>query len=63
MIKAKAVVDSYVSHVTDMQHSRLVLQVDMVLKLWRNGFSINDGDIRDYRDPSNQQFLDAIKKG
>ena len=40
-----------------------LLQVDMVLKLWKDGFSIDDGPIRDFNDADNQEFLDSIKKG
>ena len=35
----------------------------MVLKLWQNGFSIDDGPLREYQDPANQEFLSAIKRG
>ena len=35
----------------------------MVLKLWKNGFSVDDGPLRTYSDPANQEFLDTIKKG
>ncbi|KAI0226633.1 NSFL1 cofactor p47 [Lamellibrachia satsuma] len=38
-------------------------QVDMTLKLWRNGFSIDDGPLRDFVDESNAEFLDAVKRG
>jgi len=38
-------------------------RVDMVLKMWSNGFSINDGPLRDFRDPANQSFLEDIKRG
>ncbi|XP_046367672.1 NSFL1 cofactor p47-like [Haliotis rufescens] len=38
-------------------------QVDMVLKLWKNGFSMDDGPWRDYNDPANKDFLDSIGKG
>ena len=41
----------------------ILLQVDMTLKLWRSGFSIDDGPLRDYKDPANQEFLGSIKKG
>ncbi|XP_054161465.1 NSFL1 cofactor p47-like [Oppia nitens] len=36
---------------------------DMILKFWRNGFSIDDGPLREYNDPQNQEFLNSIKKG
>lgn len=35
----------------------------VVLKLWRQGFSINDGDLRNYEDPANKDFLGSIMKG
>ncbi|CAG2236766.1 NSFL1 cofactor p47-like [Mytilus edulis] len=38
-------------------------KVDMTLKLWKNGFSINNGPLRDFKDPTNKEFLDSISKG
>ncbi|ESO87712.1 hypothetical protein LOTGIDRAFT_219898 [Lottia gigantea] len=38
-------------------------QVDMVLKLWKNGFSVDDGHLRDFKDPANKEFLDSVSKG
>ncbi|NWI95854.1 UBX2A protein, partial [Pitta sordida] len=38
-------------------------QVDVIIKLWKNGFTVNDGELRGYSDAANQQFLDSIKKG
>ena len=35
----------------------------MVLKLWKNGFSIDSGPLRDFKDPANREFLDSIAKG
>ncbi len=35
----------------------------VVLKLWRQGFSINDGELRNYEDPANKDFLGSIMKG
>lgn len=37
-------------------------QVDVNIKLWKNGFTVND-DFRSYSDGASQQFLNAIKKG
>jgi len=37
--------------------------VDMVLKLWRNGFSVDDGPLRSYEDAANADFLRSIKMG
>lgn len=35
----------------------------VVLKLWRQGFSINDGDIRLYEDQASKEFMECIMKG
>ncbi|KFM76177.1 NSFL1 cofactor p47, partial [Stegodyphus mimosarum] len=37
--------------------------VEIFLRLWRTGFTINDGPLRDYHDPENKEFLDSIRKG
>ncbi|XP_048209306.1 UBX domain-containing protein 2A isoform X2 [Perognathus longimembris pacificus] len=37
-------------------------QVDINIKLWKNGFTVND-DFRTYSDGASQQFLNSIKKG
>lgn len=37
-------------------------QVDVSIKLWKNGFTVND-DFRSYSDSASRQFLNAIKKG
>ncbi|XP_063779828.1 UBX domain-containing protein 2B isoform X2 [Pseudophryne corroboree] len=36
---------------------------DILLKLWSNGFSLDDGELRSYTDPFNAQFLESIKRG
>ncbi|KAF6106950.1 UBX domain protein 2A [Phyllostomus discolor] len=36
--------------------------VDVSIKLWKNGFTVND-DFRSYSDGASQQFLNSIKKG
>uniref|UniRef100_A0A8C5MBP7 UBX domain protein 2A n=1 Tax=Leptobrachium leishanense TaxID=445787 RepID=A0A8C5MBP7_9ANUR len=38
-------------------------QVDVVIKMWKNGFTINDGQLRGYTDSANRQFMDAMRKG
>lgn len=38
-------------------------QVDVTLKMWREGFTVNDGPMRNYADPDNKEFLDCIRKG
>ncbi|RLU19224.1 hypothetical protein DMN91_007781 [Ooceraea biroi] len=35
----------------------------IVLKLWKDGFTINDSEIRSYDEPENKEFLSAIKRG
>lgn len=35
----------------------------IAIKLWQNGFSINDGPLRDSNDPSNSEFMESIKRG
>lgn len=35
----------------------------ITLKLWQDGFTINDRQLRPYNDPANREFLDAIKRG
>nr|XP_033694846.1 UBX domain-containing protein 2A isoform X2 [Tursiops truncatus] len=37
-------------------------QADVSIKLWKNGFTVND-DFRSYSDGASQQFLNSIKKG
>lgn len=37
--------------------------VQIALKLWRDGFSLNEGPVREYADPSNKDFLDSIRRG
>ena len=31
--------------------------------MWSNGFSIDDGELRDYNDPANRAFLAAVMSG
>lgn len=33
------------------------------LKMWRNGFSIDDGELRHYNDTANAEFLACIQRG
>ncbi|KYN01145.1 PREDICTED: NSFL1 cofactor p47 isoform X1 [Cyphomyrmex costatus] len=35
----------------------------IILKLWKDGFTINDSEIRLYEEAENRDFLDAIKRG
>ncbi|XP_034942685.1 NSFL1 cofactor p47 [Chelonus insularis] len=34
----------------------------ITLKLWRDGFTINDRELRSYNDPNNREFMEAIKR-
>lgn len=35
----------------------------ITLKLWKDGFTLNDSELRLYTDPENREFLDTIKRG
>ncbi|KAL5287507.1 NSFL1C family protein [Megaselia abdita] len=35
----------------------------VILKLWRQGFSINDGELRPYDQPQNKVFLETVMRG
>lgn len=35
----------------------------VILRLWRQGFTINDGELRTYDDDRNKEFLASITKG
>ena len=34
-----------------------------IIKFWQNGFSVDDGCLRDPNDPENADFMDSIKRG
>ncbi|XP_039201823.1 UBX domain-containing protein 2A isoform X4 [Crotalus tigris] len=38
-------------------------KADTVITLWKNGFTVNEGELRSYTDVANRCFLDSIKKG
>uniref|UniRef100_A0A3B4V3G7 NSFL1 cofactor p47 n=1 Tax=Seriola dumerili TaxID=41447 RepID=A0A3B4V3G7_SERDU len=38
-------------------------RVHVVLKLWKTGFSLDNGELRNYSDPGNANFLEAIRRG
>lgn len=38
-------------------------KVEIVVRLWKNGFTVNDEELRSYSLEENQEFLEAIKKG
>ncbi|KAJ4430325.1 hypothetical protein ANN_22538, partial [Periplaneta americana] len=43
--------------------SRRESHTEVTLKLWKEGFSINDGSIREYADPENAEFLQSVRRG
>ncbi|KAM3852712.1 UBX domain-containing protein 2A isoform 1-T1 [Vipera latastei] len=38
-------------------------KADTLITLWKNGFTVNEGELRSYTEVANQCFLDSIKKG
>ncbi len=36
---------------------------EFTLKMWQNGFSIDDGELRAYNDPGNREFLASVMTG
>uniref|UniRef100_A0A3Q3WY25 NSFL1 cofactor p47 n=1 Tax=Mola mola TaxID=94237 RepID=A0A3Q3WY25_MOLML len=47
----------------ERQASNSQQDVHVVLKLWKTGFSLDNGELRNYNDPGNAHFLEAIKQG
>ncbi|KAM6458916.1 UBX domain-containing protein 2A isoform 2-T2 [Liasis olivaceus] len=45
------------------EQAKVKSKADTIIKLWKNGFTVNDGELRSYTDVANQHFLDSIKKG
>ena len=35
----------------------------MNITFWSNGFSVDNGPLRDFNDPENAEFVDSIKRG
>ncbi|TKC44235.1 hypothetical protein EI555_006598, partial [Monodon monoceros] len=48
---------------TSMEKISCKMYVQILLKLWSNGFSLDDGELRPYSDPTNAQFLESVKRG
>jgi UBX domain-containing protein 1 len=44
---------------TQVQQKR---KVDVAMKFWRNGFSLNDGPLREFDTPQNVEFVNAIRR-
>lgn len=47
----------------ERQGSNTQQDVHVVLKLWKTGFSLDNGELRNYNDPGNANFLEAIRRG
>ncbi|XP_036004615.1 NSFL1 cofactor p47 isoform X2 [Fundulus heteroclitus] len=47
----------------ERQGSKSQQDVHVVLKLWKTGFSLDNGELRPYSDPGNANFLEAIRRG
>ena len=47
----------------ESSQSREDRKLDLVLKLWKDGFTIDDGPLRPYHDEESKEFLHAIQKG
>lgn len=45
------------------QSSRENREVTVTLKMWRQGFSIDEGPLRQYNDPANMEFLKTVSSG
>lgn len=35
----------------------------VALRMWRNGFTVDDGPLRRYDDPANAEFMNSVKQG
>ncbi len=35
----------------------------MTLKMWKTGFSVDDGPLREYHAEENKEFLNSIRQG
>lgn len=38
-------------------------QVTVAFRLWQNGFSLDDGPLREYNDPASRRFMESIQRG
>lgn len=36
---------------------------DVTLKMWRTGFTVDNGPLRAYEDAANAEFLSSIRRG
>ena len=36
---------------------------EVVLRLWSEGFTVDEGQLREYSDPANSEFLEKIRRG
>ncbi|RDD44992.1 NSFL1 cofactor p47 [Trichoplax sp. H2] len=48
---------------TSSQAPKDTKKVNINIQFWANGFSVDDGPLRDPNDPANKQFLEEVSKG
>ncbi|XP_054277638.1 NSFL1 cofactor p47 [Macrosteles quadrilineatus] len=51
------------TEVVALPSGRKESHTEVTLKLWKEGFSVDDGPIREYADPANREFLDYVRRG
>lgn len=49
--------------ISNRQSNSIQQTKEVILKFWSNGFSLDDGPLRSFEDPANEQFLNSVKKG
>lgn len=50
--------------ISEAGHANRPQSIDpVVLRLWRQGFTINDGELRVYDDPRNKDFIECVARG
>lgn len=49
--------------VVALPSGRREAHVEVTLKLWKEGFSIDNGPLREYSDPASKDFLDNVRRG
>ncbi|KAG8333169.1 NSFL1 cofactor p47 [Homalodisca vitripennis] len=51
------------TEVVSLPQARRESHTEVTLKLWKEGFSMDDGPLREYADPANGEFLDYVRRG
>lgn len=55
--------DSQISSQNDSDQEQELEELQYILTFWEDGFSIDDGPLRDYKDPRNEEFLKTLGMG